>query len=84
MRYTVREIQLSDAADKFSAIVDEAIGGEPSVIMRRGKKVAVVLSYEEWRRLSSVPSFGRLLAAAPVRADDLAARNCSGPRKANL
>jgi antitoxin Phd len=35
----------------------------------------VVLSFEEWERLSRVPSFGRLLMAGPVEADDLPERD---------
>jgi hypothetical protein len=31
----------------------------------------VLLSFEEWQRLSQVPSFGRLLMAAPLTAEDL-------------
>jgi antitoxin Phd len=34
----------------------------------------VVLSFEEWQRLSQVPSFGRLLMAPPLEPDDLPAR----------
>ena len=73
----MREVQLRDAKANLSAVVDEAIDGRPAVITRRGKKQAVVLSYEEWRRLSR---FGRLLMAAPVRAGDLPVRNRSRMR----
>ena len=71
----MREIQLRDAKANLSAVVDEAIGGKPAVITRHGKKQAVLLSYQEWRRLSQVPSFGRLLMAMPARAGDLPPRN---------
>jgi hypothetical protein len=37
----------------------------------------VVLSYEDWERVSNVPSFGRLLTAVPMIEDDLPARNAS-------
>jgi len=80
----MREIQLRDAKANLSAVVDEAVGGKPAVITRHGKKQAVVLSYQEWRRLSEVPSFGRLLMAAPVQADALPARNRSKLRKAGF
>ncbi|MBW7968076.1 type II toxin-antitoxin system Phd/YefM family antitoxin [Bradyrhizobium sp. BR 10289] len=80
----MREIQLRDAKANLSAVVDEAIDGKPAVITRHGKKQAVVLSYEEWRRLSQVPSFGRLLAAAPVRVGELPARNRSKLRKTDF
>jgi prevent-host-death family protein len=80
----MREIQLRDAKANLSAVVDEAIEGNPAVITRHGKKQAVVLSYEEWRRLSEVPSFGRLLMAVPVKACDLPARNRTKPRKTDF
>jgi antitoxin Phd len=76
----MREIQLRDAKANFSAVVDEAIEGKPAIITRHGKRQAVVLSYEEWERLSSVPSFGRLLTAAPVTVEDMPGRNSSAPR----
>jgi antitoxin Phd len=59
----MREIQLRDAKASLSAVV--AMRGKPAVITRHGKRQAVVVSYEEWERLSAVPSFGRLLMAAP-------------------
>ena len=70
----MQEIQLRDAKATLSAVIDEAQRGEPSIITRHGRPAAVVLSFEEWQRLSQVPSFGRLLMAAPLDADDLPAR----------
>lgn len=70
----MREIQLRDAKASLSAVVDEAMQGKPTVITRHGKRQAVVVSYEEWQRLSHVPSFGRLLMAAPLTAEDLPGR----------
>jgi antitoxin Phd len=71
----MREIPLSDAEAVLSAVVDEAIRGQPSIITRHGKPEAVVLSFVEWERLSRVPSFGRLLMAIPIEADDLPERD---------
>jgi antitoxin Phd len=70
----VREIQLQDAKASLSAVVDEAMQGKPTVITRHGKRQAVILSYEEWERLSTAPSFGRLLMAAAWSAGDLPSR----------
>lgn len=67
----MREILLSGAEAVLSAVIDEAIRGRPSIITLHSKPEAVVLSFEEWQRLSRVPSFGRLLMAAPVEGDDL-------------
>jgi prevent-host-death family protein len=80
----MREIQLRDAKASLSAVVDEAMRGKPAIITRHGKRQAVVVSYEEWERLSTVPSFGRLLMAAPLSADDLSGRNGAGLRKTGL
>ena len=75
----MHEIQLRDAIATLSAIVDQARQGEPSIITRHGRPQAVVLGVEEWQRLSRVPSFGRLLMAAPLDAEDLPDRG-EGPR----
>jgi antitoxin Phd len=80
----MREIQLRDAKASLSAVVDEAMQGKPAVITRHGKRQAVVVSYEEWERLSTVPSFGRLLMSAPLTTDDLSSRNNSGLRTPDL
>ena len=56
----MKEIQLKDAKATLSAVVDQAIAGEPAVITRHGRKAAVVLSgypsplydrlFEGWHR----------------------------------
>ncbi len=79
-----RDIQLRDAKASLSAVVDEVKRGEPAVITRHGKREVVVVSYEEWQRLSHVPSFGRLLMAAPLTAADLPRRNGSPFRKSDF
>jgi antitoxin Phd len=80
----MREIQLRDAKASLSAVVDEAMQGKPAVITRHGKRQAVVVGYKEWERLSTVPSFGRLLMLAPVAAGDLPSRSRSPLRKSGL
>lgn len=60
------ELQLRDAKAGFSAVVEKAAQGEPSVVTRHGEKVAVVLGYAEWQRLTAAqPSFADLLLAFP-------------------
>lgn len=71
----MRSYQLKDAKATLSAVVDQAVQGQPSIITRRGKPEAVVLGFEEWQRLSSIPSFGRLLMSAPVGPDEIPARD---------
>ena len=70
----MHEIQLRDANATLSAVVDQAQRGEPSIITRHGRPEAVVLSFEEWQRLSQVPSFGRLLMEAQLDPEDLPER----------
>jgi prevent-host-death family protein len=80
----MHEIQLRNAKATLSAVIDSARQGEPSIITRHGKPQAVVLGFEEWQRLSRVPSFGRLLMAAPLDPDDLPDRDSSVPRTADI
>jgi antitoxin Phd len=72
---------LRDAKANLSAVVDEAMRGKPVVIVRHGMRQAVVVGYAEWERLSTVPSFGRLLMAARLTAEDLSGRDDSPLRK---
>ena len=80
----MHEVQLREAKATLSAVIDKARQGEPSIITRHGKPEAVILSFEEWERLSHVPSFGRLLMAAPFEDGDLPARNPVPPREVDL
>ena len=80
----MREIQLRDAKASLSAVVDDAVRGEPAIITRRGKREAVILGFKEWERLSQVPSFGRLLMAAPIEPSDLPERDRATLRAADL
>ena len=80
----MQEIQLRDAKAALSAVIDSARRGEPSIITRHGKREAVVISFEEWERLSRVPSFGRLLMAAPLAPDDLPERNAGTLRETDV
>lgn len=80
----MRKIQLKDAKARFSTVVDDAVRGKPSVITRHGRREAVLLSYEEFERLSRVPSFGRLLMSAPLAGDELPARSQAPTRDPGL
>jgi prevent-host-death family protein len=84
MGFFMRKIQLKDAKANLSAVVDRATQGKPSVITRHGKPEAVVLGYAEWEKLSRVPSFGRLLMAAPLEPGDLPERRRAPMRDAGL
>jgi antitoxin Phd len=81
---TLKEIQLRDAKATLSAVVDDAVRGEPCVITRHGRREAVLVGYEEWQKLSQVPSFGRLLMAAPLEQGGLPKRNRKPLRRSGL
>lgn len=70
----MKEIQLKDAKAKLSSVVDEALDGNGSIITRHGRKEAVVISYDDYRRLSEVPSFGWLLTHSPLEEGDISER----------
>jgi prevent-host-death family protein len=71
----MREIQLRHAKASLSANVEEVSHGEAAVITRHGKPTAVVMGYQEWQRLSRIPSFARLLTSAPLEPGDLPERD---------
>ena len=81
---TLKEIQLREAKATLSAVVDDAVRGEPCVITRHGRREAVLVGYEEWQKLSRIPSFGRLLMAAPLDEGDLPRRNRRSLRRSGL
>ena len=79
-----KELQLKDAKATLSAAVDEVSRGQAYVITRHGRPEAVLLGYRYFKRLSRVPSFGRLLMAAPVAKEDLPRRNRGPLRRVKL
>lgn len=80
----MREVQLRHAKATFSAVVDDAKRGEPSLITRHGRPEAVVIGFEEWQRLSNVPSFARLLMSSPLEDGDVPDRDPRGLRNVDL
>lgn len=44
---------LQDAKNKFSAVVDAALAGQPQEVSRRGKPAVVVLSVADYQHLLS-------------------------------
>lgn len=80
----LKEMHLRDAKASLSAVIDDGLRGQACVITWRGRPQAVLLSYQEWQRLSRVPSFGRLLMAAPLEKGDLPERNRGALRDAGI
>jgi prevent-host-death family protein len=58
--------QLQEAKQRFSELVRHARAEGPQVVTKHGEEVAVVVSIEEYRRLTGkLPSFKQFLLAAP-------------------
>jgi prevent-host-death family protein len=74
----MRTWQVQEARRRFKELFDAAAEQGPQRIVRRGERAVVVLSEEEWRRLSdSVPSFGELLVSCPIEREDLRPRRAA-------
>ncbi|WP_420441832.1 type II toxin-antitoxin system Phd/YefM family antitoxin [Candidatus Palauibacter sp.] len=70
------EWPLYDAKNRFSAVVDAAVAGEPQRVTRRGRPAVVVIAageYERLRRLekANAPSFAELLLSMPDQGEEL-------------
>ena len=64
------EWPLQDAKNKFSALLNAALAGEPQLVTRRGQPAVVVLSVDEYKRLrlldnADAPTLGELLLEIP-------------------
>ena len=62
--------QLQDAKNKFSAVVEAAVAGDPQRVTKRGRPAVVVLGVDEYERLrrlerASAPALADLLLAVP-------------------
>lgn len=63
-------LSLQEAKNRFSAVVEAALRGEPQVVTRRGVPAVVVVSAAEYERLqrlerAGAPSFTQLLLEMP-------------------
>ena len=61
---------LQDAKNRFSAVVDAALAGDPQRVTRRGRPAVVVLAVDEYERLrriekANAPTFAELLLGIP-------------------
>ena len=64
------EWSLQDAKNRFSAVVEAALAGDPQHVTRRGKRAVVVLAVGEYERLrhlekTNAPTFAEVLLAIP-------------------
>jgi prevent-host-death family protein len=66
---------LEEARKHIADLVNTAIAEGPQRVTRHGKGAVVVVSEDEWQRVTkTIPSFGRLLAAYPAAAKDVPRR----------
>ena len=70
----MKELPLNNAKAVFSVLVDRAVAGEPTIITRQGHKEAILVSFEEWERVSKAPGFADLLLAFPGEPGDIPER----------
>ena len=80
--------QLQDAKNRFSAVVEAAVRGQPQQVTRRGEPVVVVIAaeeYERFRRLAefALPSFNDVLLDMPQDDEDFE-RLSARPRDIDL
>ncbi len=78
----IRTWQLQDAKNRFSAVVNEALAGDPQIITRHGEEVVVVLSLQEYRKLAAPKTkLSEFFANSPLADVDLdLQRDTSLPR----
>lgn len=63
----MKVVQLRDAKAGFSAIVDAAEKGQPTIVTKHGRPAVMVVPYVDGQRLypSNRPSFAELLMGMP-------------------
>lgn len=80
------EWQLQEAKNRLSQVVDSALHDGPQTITLRGKPAAVVVSFEEYRKLT-LPRVGlsAFFEQSPLYGVELdASRNSELPREVDL
>lgn len=77
---------VADAKARFSEMIDRAISEGPQTITRKGRKAVVVVSTEEWERITRRRgSLADFFAASPLRGSRLEIeRPKDGPRDIKL
>lgn len=78
--------QLQDAKSRFSELVERTLRNGAQIVTRRGKKVVVMLSYEEYCRLTAPRgNLAQFLLESPLAGSKLSIeRDRSLPREVDL
>lgn len=71
----MRQWPLQDAKNKFSAVVNAALDGQPQHVTRRGKPAVVVIAVRDYERLcraekAGAPDFSQHLLSIPKGGPD--------------
>lgn len=63
----MKTLQLKEAKSAFSAIVEAAEHGEPTIVTKHGQPAAMIVPFDEGRQLypDDRPSFAELLLSIP-------------------
>lgn len=80
----MREMHLKDVKAALSSVVNDVQHQGEVVITRHGKKAAVIVSWDEWKRVSDIPSFARLLMSSPLEPGDIPERDRTAFRDVDL
>ena len=81
-----KEWQLQDAKNRLSQVVDSALHDGPQTITLRGKPAAVVVSFEEYRKLTLPQvALSKFFEQSPLYGVDLdLGRSADLPREVEL
>lgn len=68
---SVKRWPVQDAKARFSELLEASLNEGPQIVTRRGVETAVLVPFEEWRRLqgSARPTLKELLLAEMPRAE---------------
>jgi prevent-host-death family protein len=68
---SVKRWPVQDAKARFSEFLEASLNEGPQIVTRRGVETAVLVPFEEWRRLQSAarPTLKELLLAETPRAE---------------
>ena len=61
-----REWPLREAKNRLGRVIKEAYRSGPQIITYRGQKTAVILSFEEYRRLLARPRLSEFFRESPL------------------
>jgi len=68
----MKQVSVFEGKNKFSELVANAAKGEPQVITKNGTATAVVISFNEYKRLTAKKgSLSKFLLNSPLRGADI-------------